>query len=269
MSTEAKPLPLLVLGEARRRALVARLSASVRPWLKDWNASPEANITIAVARVTDGAAVPAIAAATRVAVASVQGVPQLFALTSDDGLAQVLGLPRLTTFVDSSGGTLALDVAHELVRSLAKVVAEDAGLKNNQVEVSNITLPTQNEAMRQRHWWAAMVDCGMHRAGAFQGVLLVISPQFIEMLVPATAHPRTAELERRAAAILDDAVRLQVVLGEAQLTVGELASLGVNDVIVLKEDLSHAASLLTREGKRVANASLGRVGNQRAVSMCR
>ena len=57
------------------------------------------------------------------------------------------------------------------------------------------------------------------------------------------------------------------MLGEVEMTVGELAALGVDDVIVLNESLSHLASVLSTEDVKISNASLGRVGSQRAVRL--
>jgi flagellar motor switch protein FliM len=74
-------------------------------------------------------------------------------------------------------------------------------------------------------------------------------------------------LEKRRNAIDEETVRVEAVLGEADVSVGDLAALGVDDVIVLRSGLSQPGYLSTGNGRRIANITVGRVGNKRAITV--
>jgi flagellar motor switch protein FliM len=76
-------------------------------------------------------------------------------------------------------------------------------------------------------------------------------------------------IDKRRTAIGNELIHLQAVLGEAQVSVGELASLAVNDVIVLTDVPSNLSHLITHQGRHVANVALGRVGAKRAVMIAK
>jgi len=82
----------------------------------------------------------------------------------------------------------------------------------------------------------------------------------MQQLVPVEAKGGGAKLATRRTAIVDESVRVEAVLGDATVSVGDLASLAVNDVVVLSGELSQPSHLITGDGRRVADFSLGRLG---------
>jgi len=99
-------------------------------------------------------------------------------------------------------------------------------------------------------------------------LVLVISPEFAASLLPLRRDGSGSErLERRSAAICDQTVSLDAVLGQVEVCIAELASLAVGDVIVMKEALSDSVDLTIVGGARVGRAVVGQFGGRRAVQI--
>lgn len=79
--------------------------------------------------------------------------------------------------------------------------------------------------------------------------------------------PTTAPLSPRRAALGQGEMRVELSLGEAELTLSELAGIAVGDVLAL--DIRHQDPLQLRgpEGNSLCKVHLGRVGQQMAVQV--
>lgn len=256
--------PVLVLGDSRRQSVIERLRACAQAWLREWVVPEQGELTVSLVPAQDAFLASAPTASLHAAGVVAASGPRLVATATDEGLIQALGLPRHCSFGNTDG--LGARLADEMLVSLAGLVAKEndrQGSDHIEIARSSVGASWKDIAHRQ-HWWVANLSLEGH------GVLaaLWLSPRIMLNLAPHAAGAATM-LERRASAILADTVHLQVILGEVHLSVGDLASLAVNDVLVLKEDLSHPAALVTMDGRMVARVSPGRNDEgKRAVSIC-
>src|SRR5262249_7671211 len=156
-----------------------------------------------------------------------------------------LNLPRGPGF--NSRGTTIAAIEDEVLSSLVHAVAAEIRLGEWSMDGRNELSTRGNLPNFQRGW---SIEIGWSGAAAILELLL--SPAVVVALAPIESKPASTGVSRRRAAIIDKSVRLQAVLGEAQVTVGDLASLAVNDVIVLKDDISQPGYLTTESGRRVA-----------------
>jgi hypothetical protein len=186
---------------------------------------------------------------------------QLYVAVSEAGLSGALGLPPHVQLAASKGRGLADTVVEKFVCSLTQTILGQVNVKG-EVAISTSCAVDEVQRLAQRdHWWLIAINLLPRN----KSVLLAISPEFVQQLSPATAAKFATAVDKRRTAIGEESVRVEAILGEADISVGELASLAVNDVIVLRSAMSRPAHLATPDGRQVANASLGRVGNKRAV----
>ena len=101
-------------------------------------------------------------------------------------------------------------------------------------------------------------------------VVVLMSPEFMSAALPPRAAAAIGErFERRSAAIAQEVVDVEAVLGDGEVSVAELARLAVGDVIVLERKLGEPASLAIRGGGRIVGAAPGRLDAMRAVQITR
>jgi hypothetical protein len=251
-SASQEAAPILVLGETRRRDLETRLGKCISAWWGGWSAIAKTEFSFSLAPM--GRDFSAITTANgKFAIAKVGGTPSLCALLTDAGAGAALGLPRAAT-IGCMEGSLAGDVCGRMISALAKDVLLAAQYQETRIEVE-LCASADVALVDMRRWW--QVD--MH-----DGLTLWLAPQVIGLLSPLGTAVSGA-LEKRRAAISDAKICLQAVVGHAEISVGELSSLRVNDVIVLSASLSEPAALRNSSGRQVASASPGRVEGKRAV----
>jgi flagellar motor switch/type III secretory pathway protein FliN len=262
-SAAAEPCgtPLLLLGEKRRGVLQARLERCVSVWLDEWHAAPSCAFAAELLPIAAALSGRISANTSRVVVGTAGGRQQLCVVTSNAGASAALGIPRFVTMGGDDG--LARSMLDRLATSLADSVFTQGHTKGGLVTLSRAPTDDLERLMRREHWWALVVEIGSEQ----RSVLLAISPALIEQLSPAVTPASTEPVEKRRSAIDDETVRIEAVLGEADVSVGDLASLCVDDVIVLRSGLSQPGYLSTDGGRRIANITVGRLGNKRAVTV--
>lgn len=259
--------PLLVLGDRRREALLARTADAARRWRQSW--LPQSTDTFECSCEPPAATMPASMAASVASVAT-----SCWALEVSGERIAVLSLPHSTFHgcVQQSGAATS-DIASQpaadsLVEKLEREVAqtlliEISGLERRDVvNVARVTAEAVADFRRAARAWSFNV-----RAAAGRGFTVWLAAARVERLSPARA-PSSVSLESRRDAIGRDAVGLRAVVGHASMSVSELAELALDDVLVLEQHLSEPVTLVSPvTGIPVAAGHLGRSGARRAVKV--
>jgi hypothetical protein len=256
-------VPFLVLGDTRRSRVATRLSSCVSSWLRDWKATPGDNCEITITRCSELDPPTSSLEKKRVVRVVAQGETVFEIFVSEECLAGTLGLPRHVSLFDVHTGRVAKQVTEEMLRSLAQRLADVAGTGNASIEIVAPVAAVIDVLMSRIHWFSASVAFESQR----ESLQLLLSPKYIAAVAPSTVPMGGDTLDRRAVAITEESMKLEAVLGEVSLTVGELATLNVNDVIVLSDGPAQPGYLTTSVGGRVTSFFLGRVGKSRAVSI--
>lgn len=100
-----------------------------------------------------------------------------------------------------------------------------------------------------------------------QGPAAALRAQPLEFEEPAAAAAEASRLLREPHPLHAVKVRLQVCVGSASLTVGELLQARENQVLVLDRAIDHAVDLVL-EGKVVARGQLVAVDGTFALRIC-
>jgi hypothetical protein len=261
MNTEKiEPVPILVLGERRRRALADRITQCVDLWLRKWGTSAGGPSTTVNLTEWSRSALESTPAETRNVEGSVHGVVHLAIMASPGAFAGVLNLPRGAT-ASCSTGVIAATVCEETLTDLGYALVTN--LPIGPWQMTSVETSAVRESMPDRftRGWIASIELGDRG----ERLLLLLSPTLTAHLQPQDVKGAVAAVSRRRAAITEESICLQAILGEALVSIGDLASLAIDDVIVLREDISQPGYLVTSTGRRVGNFSLGRAGGKRAA----
>lgn len=253
--------PILVLGAARRRALLLLVESCVSAWFKTWAALDVSRLKVSASLENFSEKPQRLNTSLREMVlrGKKAGTEQL--VIEGSGLfASLLALPRgVSASITTS--SIAPALGESAMKSLANGILAAKNADEWEIEIergSNDNLDLENS---YKHWWQVWV--GLDGRPSF--IAMRLSPHLVEALVPYQRTEKQIPVDKRRAAIGNEKLTLEAVLGNAFVSVGELTSLAIDDVIVLSDDHSHANYLVTASGRRVANFSLGRSGSARAV----
>ncbi|HYM34068.1 MAG TPA: FliM/FliN family flagellar motor C-terminal domain-containing protein [Steroidobacteraceae bacterium] len=253
-SMQVPAAPLLYLGDARQRAARARLEKCIAAWRAEWSAASQRNGSTTLVPLDRSELMTPSKNSRSIAIAKFGGTLGVCAILEPAGVVATIGLPSSAS-TDCLRGALAVDVVNRMTISLARRVLSEAQYQPAQIEASTIAADDLTD-LQFTHWWRADID---------SGITICVAPQVLALLAPGNKPALTAQLEKRRAAIGEATVRLEAVLGQAEVSVGEFASLRVNDVIVLSGSLSQPVLLRNSSGRQVASATLGRMESKRAV----
>jgi flagellar motor switch/type III secretory pathway protein FliN len=259
------PVPYLLLGESARRDLTRRLHECIGRWRRDWageHSSPF-RLELSEARMPTaeshwrGVACFQIGAGPR---------PTLMLVTPARLAPWLVGMrgEGVDLQCPDNETTLAADLEKATLTALARLILDSAGMQS--AALDRVDAPTE-EAIRElqgARYLRANVCADEH--GSPLGLL--ISPTLASALLPARLSKTKQErIAGRLAAVAQQAVDLEAVLGTADLSVVDLARLAVGDVIVMNESLSEPGELRIRAGERIATVSAGRFAGHRAVQI--
>lgn len=252
-----KSVPMLILGETRRKDLTAQLSSRIQGWLKEWAAQRSVDVTV---ELTDEVAAiePGLHGSQSV-VASSEGAPHLAVIASNGLWSGVSGTPDRASNVGNGNGAIAGRVYTKMLHALAETLVSGLPMKIWQVE-SLSQRSTADAQFTGTGWYAVKIALGDKR----ECLSLLLSSSLIVQLAPREVKS-SGGVSRRRSAVANESIRVEAVLGEAAVSIGDLATLAVNDVIMLRDDVPNVCYLQTEKGKPVANISLGRLGSKRAA----
>jgi flagellar motor switch/type III secretory pathway protein FliN len=262
MSTQ----PLLFLGDKRRGALLARVAECTRRWRQQW--APRAD------DVFDATCEAPAAGGYTGSVASL--VTSCWGLSVADERLAVLLLPHATFgwAVQEQGGLAAESVAtagsdslaEQLEREVARTLLVEFCGVEERARVTVERLPAANLADWSRLARAWVLN--VRAAANGRSFTVLVSAARIEALAPARGISRPNPLDSRRDAISDNSVSLRAVVGEASMSVNELAELALDDVLVLDQRLGETVTLVSPvSGTTVTTGNLGRSGARRAIKI--
>jgi Type III flagellar switch regulator (C-ring) FliN C-term len=254
-------MPILVLGQSRRHKLQNQLHSVVQNWIDHWHAADDVKPSINIQLADLMPETLSVPSGSRAVLGSNSTGPQLYVVVPAQVVGSVLGFPRYVSLSSDVTG-LANEVLDQIVNSLAQEVRKLC--KNELLQSTMITLEANEITKRlsKSHWFYFQIEIASDQNHL---LLILVSPEWMQMLSPTPIVKSEQKVDVRRNAIGEELIQLEAVLGEAHVSVGELTSLSVDDVLVLDATLSQLGSLTTRTGQRVATVTVGRVGDKRAV----
>jgi flagellar motor switch/type III secretory pathway protein FliN len=257
-------VPILVLGETRRRTLADAVRARVERWRAQWAPGAEHSVRVTVPESHESAARLPETVGFRVS----GDRPSLVMLVPARCIPQVVGV-----LGDAGASAPGVSEPHSLVeqlelRALTALAREfrTSGIPEPQVERLALATADLQQEYAPLRYVAAHVTLGEAKSP----ILVLLAPETVSALLPAQVNRASAErLDRRTSAIAQEVVGIEAVLGEGEVGLADLARLAVGDVIVLEQKLGDAASLTIRGGAPIVAAALGRVDSMRAVQIKR
>lgn len=185
----------------------------------------------------------------------------LHVLIPPDLSAALLGTGGNSSTAVGTPRSAAAGVQSEVARSLCESLLRSAGITDAVVsEGSAADMPRG----RRYRWLSISVALGNRIE-----IALSLSMRVVELFLTRTTAPRAAPLARRRECIAHASLKVEALLGEAEVTLRDLAALAPGDVIVLDQSLAQAGHLLSEEGQRIASVVFGSSGPLRAFSAAR
>ena len=265
---EARVVPFLLLGDTRRRTLLAGVRSAIERWSRAWVASPHADFEVeihateALGTVNRWSETVCFSAHTgqQGCALRIQMPPRLIPSligAHEDGLG--LSATDMLT-----GTTLAGELETEAVHALARELLDPQRRQVLTFELLPNAGVEQLLELQAERYTAALVTFTQARAP----FSILLSPAYMAALLPGVGRAPTAEpLERRMSGVAEQTVVTEELLGHAEISVADLARLTVGDVIVLSEPLSGGGELRVADGARIGSTILGCNGGQRAIQL--
>lgn len=270
-SEASHPVPLLLLGESRRRRLVERLGAIVNDWHAAWRSAgvPAPVVELPVAAVAG----PITAARQSVALAALDDGELLLGVETDADFVKALcvahGREKLSLSFASPRGKLEEAMTAEAVGALLTNVVR-AALPSVACELRKSAALAQEEAGPAWHRRAFHVRITAGPTEAARTLELDVAPRVAEALLgerPVVSLPEA--LSSRRQAMQAEQLTVTVSLGSASVSWRDLNGLSIGDAIVLDQDLSAPCTLAVGRSKPIAEAHLGRIDDVLAVQVAR
>jgi hypothetical protein len=250
--------PLLLIGARQRAALREALVACVQAWRKEWTTAADSARVLLAEEVEHGGARSGHAVC--VSLVSATHGKLAWVQAEHDALPGWLGIAAHSEAGSSGSHAVAREFQVEMVHALCAALARRARIDDTTIEC----MPGTERPDRRGRSLAVTIQLSSSRAKT----TLLLTPRFVEALVPPRRGERSAAaLGRRRPAIGEERVSVEAVLGEAEVSLRDLAQLAVDDVIVLDRPLRAGGSLTMPDGTSVASIALGRCGERRAISI--
>lgn len=264
-TTRGATSAILVLGDTRREALLTHIRTMLQKWAERWGAADvvaQAQLTLfyrneSAGDEVQGGATLAIARAAEHDSDLTVGV-RCHASIID----AILRLPKDASTFDSTlrEDSIGAGLHEALVSSLLECCVADVENVKWRIEPM-VRGAAPQSAESKGHWYV-----GANFFGRTTPELLIkLSSNVVARLLPHGAP--AGGLAKRGSAIATEKIRLQAILGETSVSIGDLASLSVDDVLVIDSNAASAGYLVNAGGARVATVALGRSGTKRAVQI--
>jgi flagellar motor switch/type III secretory pathway protein FliN len=258
--------PLLYLGDRRRSAMLARVSESARRWRQMWVPQGEETFEASCEAPGPGGYSDPVASLAiscwSLEIASARVAVLLLPHTTFGWSVQEPGGLAAESVATAGAGSLTETLEHEVARTLLA----GFGVTDERAPMTVERMPTAQLA----DWSRAARAWTLHVRAAGNGrtFTLLVSAARVEMLAPARTVSAPGTLDSRRDAIGDNTVALRALVGEASMSVNELADLALDDVLVLDQRLTEHVTLVSPvSGATVAAGNLGRSGARRAIKI--
>jgi len=251
-------IPIMMLGDTRRRVLADHVRAGVERWRRSWAEDPNSRISVEIS--AGESFTGRWSSQSGFQAKSAQGMT-LYLYVAARCLPAIAGLrPLLSDGVDRpvEPASLAGHLQDEALRQLARELLGTA--RAEMASFERIPLGIRHGALA-RH---ALASITLGEAEATFSVAL--DPHLLAALLPPQATCKQGErIESRRVAVVEQSVAVEAVLGQTDVSILDLTQLRVGDVIVMDELLSDSGSFQVEGGGRVGRISIGRIDGRRAV----
>lgn len=249
--------PVILLGTSRCQRLTQLLTQAVEEWRQQWSGVGHCALEVDVAEALCRR--PTMAAGRALALIAAIGDERLLAITVPmEAQHELLGVPAPRTVIEG-GSESAMAVVSEALQALCSRLARATA---TDVNVTSVPGEKLSQAWSQYGLTVLVKTVGervLLRARLF--------PELLQAMLPAQAVKPTESLVSRRNAIGIETVPVQAWLGQATVSLGELASLRIGDVILLDANVNGAGHLALPDGRELAQIRLGSAAGKRAVSV--
>ena len=267
-----RAVPVLLLGETRRRRLHERLTAIVEPWYRLWAPARAGGVFVELAGDGQSRDSAVRAEGWTFAAEGDAGEPWLHLAAPPDFLRLLSGVGPsegvFTSSFDSPAGGLTAALTEDILGVLCQEMQKACGPAKARTfrrvdAAAGITSASRLTKQRQ----IVMVSISTDRVRML--LELNLSAEFVDACLGP--RPRLASREalvgRRQAAADEASVSIRAVLGQTLVSWQDLNSLSVGDVIVLDQPLSAPCSLQVGDAVGIADAQLGRIDTRLAAQI--
>lgn len=260
------PTNFVLLGLRDRRYLAERVAAAIGRWQVQWCVDGGQSLDVALC---DRDAVPRPNALRWHQAALPGGFVVAIGMApnhSDSLVAVLLGNCQPPAADDvSTRSEIEITLETAALEALLGSVLHDLHVNGTSLDVRRDATAPGDEIFDQHKGYVAVRAC-------FSGleVFVVLSPAVTAHLLrtrPAVRKGTSNDLATLAGAISDLNVTLETSAGIADLTLSELATLSVGDVIALRQRLEQPVSVKTTDGRILFSGYLGVYQGRRAVQL--
>jgi hypothetical protein len=259
-------VPYLLLSDTRRHALAQRIGTALGRWRQSWAGEqtpqcfvdiPEGGIQSSVGGWQDGVCFQAGPAQR----------PHMALLIPTRCLPGIVGMPAERTgpwVRPVEKDSLAAQLELEALRALTTEILGTSGFDPATLERTATSVADTLHELNALRYVAARIALG----GAKSTFGMLLAPALVSALMPARKQfPLPEHIARRGAAVAAQSIAIDVVLGNAEVSLQELTSLAVGDVIVLSEKLGAPSQVVIKGGAPIAEAALGCLDGRRAIQV--
>jgi hypothetical protein len=250
--------PLLLLSARRRAALRETLASCIDSWRSRWSTVRD-SLEVAVPSEAEHACLRASLTVALSFASREHG--DLGVLHADaDVLPSILGVVGSAEAAPGAAHGIAQEFLIEVMRSLVMELARRAQVTDIAIEPMRVSQPAKPH---RDH-----LQVTFRTAQGKARVVLSLSARMVELLAPqALTRKAATPLAQRRHAVTPERVRIEAVLGDAEVSLRDFVHLSAGDVIVLDQLLSRGGRLVLSQGQVVGPVVLGRSGQRRAVSI--
>jgi hypothetical protein len=250
--------PLLLLSARRRAVLRETLASCIDAWRSRWSTARDP-VEVAVPSEAEHACLRA-SLTVALTFASREHNDLGVVHADADVLTSILGVSGSAEAIAGAAHGIAHEFLSEVMRSLVMELARRAQVTDVVIESLRVSQP----AKPHRDHLQVSFRTGQGKAR----VVLSLSADMVELLAPqAATRKATTPLSLRRHAVTPERVRIEAMLGDAEVSLHDFVHLSAGDVIVLDQSLSRGGRLVLSDGQLVAPVVLGRAGERRAVSI--
>ena len=248
---------IILLGDSRRRRLAQALEQSLDDWRQRWGGNHQSSFEVEIAESLCRR--PASIGNRHLAFSADDATGHLLVAAVPVEMQSELlavGASRITI---EGAGEIANAVFIEAMHALCLRLVRAGSVEN--VNVTGLSGDGLGHAWQQYGLTVTVknVDRVLLR--------MRLSPRLVLAMLPSQASKLTEALASRRTAISSEPVDVQAWLGEAEVTLGELAQLQVGEVILLDTSMTGTGQLALPDGRPLAPVRLGSAAGHRAVSV--
>lgn len=271
MPSRPHPVPVLMLGPARRERLKGCAAAAALAWQRTWASE---GVATPVVEVSPGSGIRprAVGRESLMLAAFLEEELLLHAQAGPDLIRALCTTgARDGAWAPFGSGHSRLDGAltEEVLRGLCEGLIR-TGLPAASCPLGRCGSDALDGAGAAWQKRAITLTVGIGKSEASAGVELHVAPRLADALAgsrPPVARPESLAARRGAADF--ERVSLTVTLGRASVAWRDLSALSVGDAIVLDQELGAPCVVSVGGSKAVAEAHLGRADDSLAVQITR